>query len=295
MENEDEDSFWTPIFEGERELVHIIYIALNKDEGIDLLELQEFGIMAGLWTISEVSSLEHAFELNSKNPADVFVILNGWIEEAEYVSKQLPQMPIAIAAAGGFDRFDFTQFPPQVVVASWAAPRPTEFMESIGDALGKIATELIYEATKSKLIIPVGFSEEMLKHLAKFPQERFRLKPRLFEETIAELLRKMGYETFLTPRSGDQGRDVIASIKIPAASMLMLVECKRYAANRLVGPEPIARIWTRLFEDKANMAMVITTSDFQPVAKREAKSKGYQLSLKDGEQFIEWVRNLKSK
>jgi restriction system protein len=128
-----------------------------------------------------------------------------------------------------------------------------------------------------------------------FPQDRFKLNPRLFEETISEILRRMGYETILTPRSGDKGRDVIASIITPAAPVLMLVECKRYAPHRLVGPEPIARIWTRLFEDKANLAMVITTSGFQPVASREAHSKGYQLSLKDGEQFIDWIRKIQKK
>lgn len=223
MNTEDESSFWEPILEGERDPLHIIYVAFDTDEEIDLSELEEFGLMAGLWTISLVNTLKEAFDLDSEDPADVFVILNGWIAEAEEVSAKLPQMPIALATAGGFDRFDFALFPPQVVVASWAAPRPSEFMDSIGDALGKVATEIIYEATKLPLIIPVALSEELLKHLAAFPQERFRLDPRLFEETVAELLRRMGYEAILTPRSGDHGRDVIASLKTPAAPILMLV------------------------------------------------------------------------
>lgn len=290
VSDEEDSSFWGPILEGERDPIHIIYVALDKDENVDLSDLEEFGLTAMLWTISEVTSCEEALDLNSKDPADVFVILNGSIKEAKQISKACPQMPIVLARSGGFADFDFDKFPPQVLVACWAAPRPGEFMDSIGDALGKVATEIIYEATRPQLIVPVGFSEELMKRLAAFPQERFRLNPRVFEETVAELLRRMGYETILTPRSGDHGRDVIASLKTPTAQMLMLVECKRFAANRLVGPEPIARIWIRLFDDKANMAMVVTTSDFQPVAKREATSKGYQLSLKHGEEFMEWVR-----
>jgi len=39
--------------------------------------------------------------------------------------------------------------------------------------------------------------------------------------------------------------------------------------------------------------MVITTSKFQPIAKETAFNRGYQISLKEGEEFINWVRSLK--
>jgi restriction endonuclease Mrr len=74
----------------------------------------------------------------------------------------------------------------------------------------------------------------------------------------------------------------------------MLVECKRYSENRRVGPEPITRLWFRLFDDKANMAMVVTTSSFQPVAQETAKSRGYQISLKEGDDFIQWIKSLRT-
>jgi restriction system protein len=113
-------------------------------------------------------------------------------------------------------------------------------------------------------------SEELLIRLSEYPLDRFKLNSRLFEETVAELLFRMGYEVKLTPKSGDKGRDIIANIATPTAPLLMLVECKRYASHRLVGPEPITRLWFQMFNENANLAMLVTTSSFQPVAKKTA-------------------------
>jgi len=136
-------------------------------------------------------------------------------------------------------------------------------------------------------------SEELFSRLDEYPEDRFRLHPRLFEEVVAELLSRMGYSVRLTPYVADHGCDILASIGTPAAPILMLVECKRYAAHRPVGVEAVTRVWFRLYDDLANVGMLITTGIFQPVARRAAASRGYQLSLKDGEDFMEWVRSLK--
>jgi HJR/Mrr/RecB family endonuclease len=138
-------------------------------------------------------------------------------------------------------------------------------------------------------------SDELLRRLAEYPEDRFSINPRIFEETVAELLSRMGYDVVLTPRSGDKGRDVIAALATPTAPVLMLVECKRYARDRKVGPEPISRVWSRLFDDKANMAMVVTTSSFTPVAKEFANARGYQLSLQDGDKYIRWIKSVMSR
>ena len=136
-------------------------------------------------------------------------------------------------------------------------------------------------------------SEELLNRLAKYPEERFLLDARLFEETIAEILSRMGYDVRLTPRRGDIGH-TSSRCYAPPWLQLMLVECKRYGKKRLVGPEPVARLWYRLFDDHANMAMVVTTSGFQPVARKMASDRGYQIALKEGTDFIEWILSLRA-
>ena len=52
--------------------------------------------------------------------------------------------------------------------------------------------------------------EEMIKMLAMHPKDLHQLKPRKFEELIAELLRDMGYDVCLTPETHDHGRDIFA-------------------------------------------------------------------------------------
>jgi len=115
----------------------------------------------------------------------------------------------------------------------------------------------LYEATKplnSDVGLITSVNKELWRKLSEYPEERFRLNPRVFEEAVAEILIKMGYDIQLTPQSGDNGVDIIANIAAPAAPVLMLVECKRYASHRLVGPEPITRLWFRMFNDNENMA-----------------------------------------
>lgn len=291
------DEIWQKILDGKRAPVEIIYVTKNLEED-HLDSIKQWGEICGLYTIHEVKTCEQAIELNKVIPADVFVLYDCKTKDAKQVAGASPQTPIHMTQLTGYNRFNFSNYPPQVITAGWAAPREHEFMESIANALSKVATEIIYKAnqqTLPKIEFIKEVSEELLSRLARFPEERFRLNPRVFEETVAELLDKMGYDVRLTPRTGDKGRDVIASIKTPTAPILMLVECKRYAPNRLVGPEPITRLWYRMFDDHANLAMVITTSRFQPIAKETAINRGYQISLKEGEDFIQWLRSLKIK
>lgn len=286
-------NLWENIDNGLREPVEVIYIAM---EDIDLSEIVDWGIMTEWWGIRIVSTAQEALLEHSKYPCDVMIMLGGEIGDAELISSNYPQLPISIAHHGGFDRFP-EGWPAQVVVAQWAAPRPTEFGDALETALGEDNIEIIYQANRlskaSDLSLIAEVNGEFLKRLSEFPEDRFIMNPRLFEETVAELLFRMGYEVNLTPKVGDKGRDIIAKIDMPTSPILMLVECKRYAPHRLVGPEPITRLWFRMFDDHANMAMVVTTSGFQPITHSTARDRGYQISLKDGEDFIEWIRSLK--
>ena len=70
---------------------------------------------------------------------------------------------------------------------------------------------------------------------------------------------------------------------------------KRYSESRLVGPEPITRLWYRLNVDRANVGMVVTTSNFAPVARRIAKDRQYEIALREGEDFIAWIKQLRDR
>lgn len=286
----DDYDVWDAVLSGERPPIDIIYVA---EEDVDLADLEEWGQMAGMWTIRRVESAEQAIRENEKSPADMMILLGTSVADAERIARAFPAVPLSVARHGGWEEFP-QGWPAQVVLAQWSSPREGEFQDAIANVLRKVTTEIVYSTSECTIEAFSVVSEELLERLSKYPEERFELDPRIFEETVAELLCRMGYDVRLTPRTGDLGRDVLASFGTPVAPLLMLVECKRYRRGRLVGPEPVARVWYRLFDDHANMAMVVTTSGFQPVARQMARDRGYQLALKEGTDFIEWIRSLRA-
>ena len=282
--NSGEEGLWESVASEARGPIDIIYVA---EEEVDLADIEEWGLITGMWTIRLVESVDHAIRENQSEPADLMILLGTSIAGAERIARAFPALPMSLVRHGGWDEFP-KGWPAQVVLAQWAAPREGEFQDAIEHALRKVVTETVYTASSPGVEVFSAVSEELLDRLAKYPEERFLLDARLFEETIAEILSRMGYDVRLTPRRGDMGRDVLAVLRTPVAPQLMLVECKRYGKKRLVGPEPVARLWYRLFDDHANMAMVVTTSGFQPVARKMARDRGYQIALKEGTDFIEW-------
>lgn len=299
-EEEDEEgaSLWDDVSEGRRDPPEILYV-IDASSGMTEDDLEEVLSGGGLFEISVAHSVEDAKRAHRYSPFDLMILLGVSIKEVRDIARAFPNLPLSLARPGGWEGFP-KGYPPQVVVAQWAAPRFGEFMTAVEDALSRDSLNLIYEEThellysaaSSTIEVVSAASAELLARLSEFPAERFAIDPRVFEETVAELLLRMGYEVQLTPRSGDKGRDVIAAFRAPAAPVLMLVECKRYAAHRPVGPEPVARVWSRLFDDHANLGMVVTTSSFTPSAHELALSRGYQMTLRDGDDFIAWVRSL---
>lgn len=290
--SDDTQEVWEQILEGLRDCVQILYINMSKYD-IDLDELIEWGDWTFYWDIYKTNDLDHAIRVNKEINAEVIVILEGTKETAQVIANAFPETPIIIANRGGFRSFP-RGWPAQVVVASYAAPRPTEFANAISDALE--STQFIYESKNknSNIILSNELYSELIQKIKEHPEYRFSIPPIVFEELIADIMIRLGYKTYITPRSGDKGRDIIATLDTPLSPMLILVECKRYAKNRLVGFEPISRLLVRSRDiDRANLAMVVTTSGFQKIAVEESKHFQYQLSLKDGKDFMNWIKNIK--
>ena len=61
------------------------------------------------------------------------------------------------------------------------------------------------------------------------------ITPRQFEEFIAKLLSELGFnDVILTPRSGDGGKDVIASHSVQGIPITFYFECKKYAEGNKI-------------------------------------------------------------
>jgi transcription antitermination factor NusG len=132
--------------------------------------------------------------------------------------------------------------------------------------------------------------EELVKYFARRPERLYEVDPRKFEELVAELLRDMGYDVRLTPSRADGGRDILAVFKVPAGEVLTIVECKRFAAERHIGPDLIQRLlWVADRYDKSSMAMLATTSFFSKGARNLERDFRWRLGLKDFDSLTEWL------
>jgi restriction system protein len=106
----------------------------------------------------------------------------------------------------------------------------------------------------------------LIRAVSLKPQEMLELDSRQFEELVAEIWRKLGYDTELTTRTKDGGRDIIAVRKIEA-NVRFLIECKRYHPTNKVGVELVRALYGVRMHEKATKGILATTSTFTRGAK----------------------------
>ena len=131
--------------------------------------------------------------------------------------------------------------------------------------------------------------DQLIVHLAQYPEDLYRLEPRKFEELVAELLVREGMQVQLTPETRDRGRDILALQHGPAGHHLYLVECKRYAPNRPIGVELVRSLYGVLEQERATAGVLITTSRFTRDALKFADPIRYRLSLKEFDDLKKWL------
>ena len=124
-------------------------------------------------------------------------------------------------------------------------------------------------------------SDELIRELAVHPDRLYELNPRRFEELVAELYRRRGFEATLTPASGDEGVDVYVVSNDELGRTLWVVQAKRYAANRKVGAGVVRELLGTVYAKNASAGIVVTTSFFEPGAVRVEQEFEYRIALRD--------------
>ena len=129
-----------------------------------------------------------------------------------------------------------------------------------------------------------------LNELARDPDTFWMLPPEQTEELVAGGYREDGWKVVLTPRSGDKGRDVIAS-RDDVGSIRILEQVKRYKPGHVVTAEEVRAMYGVLnFDTKASKAIVTTTSTFAPGVYTEfASTMPTRLELRNGAQLRAWL------
>jgi hypothetical protein len=105
-----------------------------------------------------------------------------------------------------------------------------------------------------------------------------------FEMLVANILRRLGYQTTVLGGSGDQGVDVIAR----AGNEKIAIQCKNYA--KPVGNRPVQEVYAGARHHGCTAAWVVAPEGFTKGALALARSVG--VLLHDAQSLQVWIRQI---
>jgi len=132
----------------------------------------------------------------------------------------------------------------------------------------------------------------LLNKIESSPNIVYSIKSREFEELIAYVFKKEGFDVQLTKKTRDGGRDIIALKNDLGIPLKYIIECKRWANDRPVSVDIVRALYGVQMQEGANKSVVATTSYFSPEAKNFATSietTKWQMSLKDHQDIMKWL------
>lgn len=136
---------------------------------------------------------------------------------------------------------------------------------------------------------------EIMEIIAKDPDVIYQIDSRKWEEIIAGAYRKQGFDVVLTPRSGDGGVDVIATLK-GYGSIRILDQVKAYKPGHLVTADEVRSMLGALSADpKASKGIITTTSDFAPRIETDehiAQFLPTRLELRPRDDLLDWLASV---
>jgi len=137
---------------------------------------------------------------------------------------------------------------------------------------------------------------QIMKLLENDPEAIYRIDPFKWEEIIAGAYVQAGFdEVVLTPRSGDNGRDIVAT-KNGVGSIRIFDQMKAYKPGHLVTAEEVRALAGTVFAaGNVSKGIVTTTSDFAPRIETHDFVRGlipYRLELKNRQTLLQWLSDL---
>jgi len=153
-------------------------------------------------------------------------------------------------------------------------------------------TELYLPESKAIIVNLNAGVLALIDRIILNPKILYDVSSRDFEELIAHVFHKSGFEVELTKQSRDGGRDIIALKSDLGIPVKFLIECKRYAKSKPVGVSLVRNLFGVQQQEGANKSILVTTSTFTREAKEFANAKHtteWLMDLKDYEDVYNWV------
>lgn len=133
-------------------------------------------------------------------------------------------------------------------------------------------------------------NDRLIQCFLENPSHLRTIRPRDFEELIAELFDGFGFEVELTQRTRDGGRDIVAIGNRRIAASKYLIECKRYAESTKVGIQPVRSLYGVVTDERVTKGILVTTSSFTSVAEEFLERNKWLLEGRAFDGILEWLR-----
>lgn len=132
--------------------------------------------------------------------------------------------------------------------------------------------------------------EELYSHFATRPEDLHRLDWRQYEILVSRILQAQGFQAELGPGRGDGGVDIRLLQRDPLGDILTLVQVKKYAPKNRIGLQAVQALFGAAAAYGAQRSMFVTTSSYEPVAKRFAARDTVTLELYESSDVAAWCR-----
>jgi restriction endonuclease Mrr len=146
-----------------------------------------------------------------------------------------------------------------------------------------------------RIDLAVPLDRQLIARLHENPKDIYGLSPRQFEEFVADLLARSGFEVKLGPRGRDDGVDVFAERATGLGPELIIVQVKKYREDRKVGQPTIKQLHADVSDRDASKGLIVTSSSFSRDAKKYIDLYKYKLTGKDFDDLRAWIAEIRRK
>ena len=117
--------------------------------------------------------------------------------------------------------------------------------------------------------------EEILQN----PGYVYNLEPYEFEELVADVFRRMGFNADVTQKTHDGGKDIVATFEMGGVLYTTYFECKRYSPDKPVGVEIVRELYAVMEMERVDKGVIVTTLHFTRGAVAEAQRLNGRIRL----------------
>lgn len=150
--------------------------------------------------------------------------------------------------------------------------------------------ETVAELDPSREVIGIveAVGRDLVAYFSAHPEEMKRMPHRQFEELVAEIWARMGYEVELRQQTRDGGIDVIA-MRRAEANLRFLIQCKRPEPHKKVSVETVRSLLGVKLDQGGSKAILATTVTFTRDAQQMLDQHRWELEGRDYDGLLDWL------